>query len=86
MASKDAECPRCNDHVQYGCSCTTYELADWQADEITRLEYRVELLQHVIDIRPAKNAGLVTAYAMWTDNIYRRELNEAIAAQNEEMT
>ena len=49
--------------------------------EVERLKYRVDLLQHVIDIRPAKNAGLVAAYDVWTDRIYARELNEAMPAR-----
>tara|TARA_R110000772_G_scaffold7843_2_gene26341 strand:+ start:4031 stop:4246 length:216 start_codon:yes stop_codon:yes gene_type:complete len=52
--------------------------------EVERLKYRVDLLQHVIDIRPAKNAGLVAAYDVWTDSIYARELNEAIPAREQD--
>jgi hypothetical protein len=47
-------------------------------DEIERLQYRVNLLQHIIDIRPAKNAGLSAAYEVWTNNIYLMEFNEAM--------
>ena len=45
--------------------------------EIERLRYREKLLQHVIDIRPAKNAGLVASYENWTNNIYMMEANDA---------
>ncbi|KGM44456.1 hypothetical protein JY97_00450 [Alkalispirochaeta odontotermitis] len=31
-------CPRCNREYAYGCSCTIYELSEWQAEEIFRLK------------------------------------------------
>jgi hypothetical protein len=72
-----------DDHTHRGDDVHSVEaamLADDGDDEIKRLKYRVKLLQHVIDTRPAKNASLSTAYGKWSDSIYKREFNGSLPA------
>lgn len=38
-AIKIAEkCRRCDQEISYGCDCTVYELSDWLANRVTKLE------------------------------------------------
>lgn len=80
---------------EYVCSCdydeTSWRTAEEAADEIERLtralsEARAEsdLLQDVLDSRPAINAGLPETYIRWSQSIYSGDIVRAAIRQRAE--
>jgi hypothetical protein len=45
-----SDCPRCNHPEQYGCGCTTQEMNDWRADEITALQARLAEVENTLGL------------------------------------
>ena len=70
-----SDCLRCNQPEQYGCGCTTQEMNDWRADEITRLTADLATAR-----RDAWERAASTAYDEWMNGTPVAEIPAKIRA------